>query len=216
MDINTDNILQHYRGATTGGLLRDYAEAVLSCEQHIQGLSDNVADRLRTLLVPILHRYGMGMLNGGALVYLDPSPTRQREGAEVYTNKECDVHLGLLHEELMSALWTQVEVFPYEDTFHDLVQDISLPEGVEYLWVVEKAGVNIMGRQQSQLSTMSYKDSLETYLQRDGAVYYGPITREYLDDVADYVEANSDSALSEFLVVLPAYIVGDDQRFVAI
>ena len=197
-------------------LLQVYAEAVLSCERHIQGLSNDVADQLRTLLAPILHRYGMGMLKGGPLVYLDPSPSRQREGAEVYINKEVDVHLGLLHEELMSALWAQVEVFPYEDTFHDLVQDIPLPEGVEYLWVIEKTGVNIMGRPQSQLRTMSYKDSLTTDLQRDGAVYYGPTTREYLDDVADYVEVNSDTTLSEFLVVLPAYIVGDDQRFVAI
>jgi hypothetical protein len=197
--ITTDRELQ----LTTLAMKR-YKLEVEMCENRIYQSAKETGVYLRLALIPILHRWGMGMRKGGALVYPEPSIHRMAQGVwEVHTHKATDYALGEVHPELSDALWTPVDIFPYEDTFHDYIEDIPLPLELplKYMWIVQDRG---------------YADTWCTPVVIDftgsdsnlipGSVrYFGPVTKEYVEDVTAH-----GLELIDFMYTLPQYIVNGE------
>lgn len=199
--ITTDRELQ----LTTLAMER-YKLEVEVCNNRIYQSARESSVYLRLALMPILHHWGMGMRKGGALVYPEPNVHRMAQGVwEVHMHKACDYVLGELHAELSDALWTPVDIFPYEETFHDYVDDIPLPLTTipEYVWVVQDRGVYIDTWCSPEICTFS--DSCNDDLTPSSALYYGPITKEYIEDATAH-----GLELIDFMYTLPMYIVNDE------
>lgn len=157
---------------------------------------ENVGERLRDLLVPILNRWGMGMKKGGALLYLNPN----MEGEDVVeVDKGCDYVLGELHPELAGALWE--EVHRDGGTLHDYIEDIDVPQsdgedgGVHYVWIAEHG---------DYLETVDMTASWGH--EPSAVIYHGPVTREFIKDVG---LIGADLDVLTVLDSLPKYRAGD-------
>jgi hypothetical protein len=185
--------------------MKRYKLEVEVCENRIYQSAKETAVYLRLALMPILHRWGMGMRKGGALVYADPLTHCIRE---VHTHKAADYALGEVHPELSDALWTPVDIFPYEDTFHDYVEDIPLPLStlttkIEYVWIVQDRAV--YADTWCNPSVITFTDSYKDNLTPGSARYFGPVTKEYVEDVTAH-----SLELIDFMYTLPQYIVNGE------
>ena len=192
-----------------------------------------VGARLRHLLLPILHRWGMGMQRGGALMYhLPPDATLEADLTlehpfAVVMDKECDYYLWAFAEPIAGALREEAYIVVgtppnYMDNDYgdddgvgylsEHMEDIPLPplEGREYLWVqVEPADYDgppyLFPCVPIDYEVPSSEGGGPFYL--PGAVVYGPVTREYVDDIRgrdDY---------RDLVYVLPRYVVDDNGKF---
>lgn len=184
--------------------MKRYKLEVERCENSIYQLAKETGVYLRLALMPILHRWGMGMQKGGALLYADPLTHCIRE---VHTHKAADYALGEVHPELSDALWTPVDVFPYEDTFHDYIEDIPLPQStltrkIEYVWIVQSPGMYLDGW--SIPVVIGFIGS-DYYMTPGCARYFGPVTKEYVEDVTAH-----GLELIDFMYTLPQYIVNGE------
>lgn len=176
-----------------------YQQEVARSEERLTTAAIDTGVYLRHLLMPILDRWGMGMKKGGALLYPEPNVHRMADGIwEVAMGKECDYALGALHPELADALWSVVDIFPYEDTFHDYVDDIPLPTNRnDYVWVTIDNETVVL---------INFTDSI-TSPPMESDVYYGPVTKAYMQDIANHGD------VTEFIVTLPRYIVNEDNQW---
>lgn len=194
--------------------MKRYKIEVERCENRIYQSAIEAGVYLRLALMPILHRWGMGMRKGGALVYADPL-THCIRGVQAH--KAADYALGEVHPELSDALWTPVDVFPYGDTFHDYVEDIPLPQStlllgggcastltrmIEYVWIVRGKGTYLDGWSIPVVINFTGSDY---YMTPGCAQYFGPVTKEYVEDVT-----NNGLELIDFMYTLPQYIVNGE------
>lgn len=168
------------------------------------------ASSLRKLLLPILHRWGVGMCRhplgnklyfGGTLIYPHGNLTLKPEAPTDCVDGVYQVHLSRerrsldaiewLYPDLSRALWTEVMVPIYSDDrtqvvdkstrLLDYIEDIPLPTGKEYEWIVQEPGTDdvISGATLLNAGTEGWDpDPIP-----QSTVWYGPVTKEYLEDV---------------------------------
>lgn len=158
-------------------------------------VKENTGERLRHLLKLILNRWGLGMKQGGALLYLNPNI----EGEDVVeVDKGYDYVLGELYPELAAALWEEVNA--NGGTLHDYIEDIDIPQsdgadgGVHYVWIAARG---------EHLETVDMTASWGH--EPSDVLYYGPITREFIEDVGGIDNLDADAVLD----TLPKYKAGD-------
>lgn len=158
--------------------------------------------RLRHLLLPILHRWGMGMLRGGALLYMNPNG----DGSYVEMGQDYDYALQSV---ISAALWTETGL-EGGDTLHNYVKYIPLPTGQEcvreYVWIVTD-------HHGDELYPLSFDDSRNmTIAELSGRTYHGPVSLAYYEDML------LDEDPSSFMGVLPKYrvCVGNHGKWVRI
>ena len=191
---------------TTGNVqtaLDTYDQMMEVRGEHIMKLNYNLGAAIREALLPILHRWGLGMLLDGTLVYQQPSIKAMADDKwEVHMEKDEDYALQALHPQVCNALWRKPSLYPYEPkpTMHDFIMAIPLP-GVdtEYIWITED--------EHGHWDTVTFEDSLNEPLMN--LMYSGPITQAYWDDVKE------KEFVSRFVDVLPAYkyVDGDFVRY---
>lgn len=200
-----------------------YIEALLSAyERDVDGylvVSEDGAIKLgatfRRLLIPTLHRWGIGMQKGGDFIFpvgnVDPCTTYEAgAGMEdliggmfvLYVNQEGHELLYRLHPDLSDALWTRVKVdpnIPYANrpALIDYMEDILLPRGSEYLWISKGEGNELV----TGPATILKSDGTQAEWDTITFPSYGPVTQEYLDDVAHIVKIYPGM----FLDTLPVY-----------
>lgn len=181
---------------TTGiqAALHTYDKVMEACSEQVMRANYELAAAIREVLLPILHRWGMGMLLGGTLVYHQPSIKAIAAGKwEVHIDKDVnDLALLALHPEVYHALWGKLSLYPYDPkpTMHDFIMAIPLP-GVdtEYIWITED--------EDGHWDTITYEDSLNEPLHN--LIYCGPITQAYWEDI------RGQEVVGGFIDVLPAY-----------
>lgn len=172
---------------------------------------ENAGERLRDLLLPILHRWGMGMRKGGALLYLNPNI-----GGEdvVEVGKGCDYVLGEVHPELAGALWEEVD--SDGGTLHDYIEDIDIPTddlgdgGVDYVWLVHWGGVWLEPHNFTEAVSLDAEDT-NGYSAK--TKFYGPITQAFIDDMGIGTVGHDPHP---YLDVLPKYTLNVDGRWVRV
>jgi hypothetical protein len=179
--------------------LDTYEQVTEACSKEINRANYELAASIRAVLLPILHRWGMGMLPGGTLVYQQPSIKAMADGKwEVHKGKDDDYALQVLHPEVANALWKKPGLFPYypRPTMHDFIMAIPLP-GVdtEYIWITED--------EDGHYGTISFEYSVQR--PTPDLIYCGPITQAYWEDI------KGCDTVAPFIDVLPAYkYVGND------
>lgn len=213
----------------TDAIMDWHGREIQEATRRVMAAYSEAGARLRYLLLPLLHRWGMGMQRGGALMYhlppgtdMDTDLLTSEHPFAVVMDKECDYHLWALAEPVADALWVGAEMVvgsmgtdilcEGETYLSDHLEDIPLPllERREYLWVqiepVEHDGLPYL----FPCVPIDYEVPVEEgggpfYL--PGAVVYGPVTREYVDDIKgrdDY---------RDLVHVLPRYVVDDNGKF---
>lgn len=192
------------------------------------------AASLRGLLLPILHRWGVGMCRhpigdgsyfGGTLIYprgnlsLNPEVKGYEAGTDtntVYVGREVGAldALDLLHPELSRALWTEVTVPIYNGDrtqvldkstrLLDYIEDIPLPPPHWQYVWITEAED---GEVSTISASLSRDNDEEHYMYLSPrTTYYGPVAYEYLDDITGHVEER------QLLSRLPRYSFGTDHH----
>lgn len=180
--------------------LDTYERVMEVCSEQIMRANYELAASIREVLLPILHRWGMGMLLGGTLVYQQPSIKAIAEDnpstMEVHKDKDDDYALRILHPVVSDALWKAPGLFPYypRPTMHDFITAIPLP-GVEteYIWITED--------EDGHWDTITFEDSVVR--PTSDLIYCGPITQAYWEDI------RGCESIGPFIDVLPAYKYSD-------
>lgn len=227
MILDTTNIK-----AQTDCIMEWHGREIQEAARRVMAAYSEVGARLRHLLLPILHRWGFGIQRGGALMYHLPPDTdmdvvdlTSEHPFAVVMDKECDYHLWAFAEPIANALWEKAYVvvgtpLNYMDDHYgddegveylsDYIEDIPLPplEGREYLWIqIEEEGdlPYLFPCVPIDYEVPAEDGGGPLYL--PGAVVYGPITREYVDDIGgrdDY---------RDLVRALPRYVVDDNGKF---
>lgn len=176
--------------------LDTYDQIMGACSEQITRANYGLAAAIREVLIPILHRWGMGMKVGGTFVYQQPSIKAMVEDKWEVHGGNYDYALQVLHPEVRDALWKRATLYPYEPkpTMHDFIMDIPLP-GVEadYIWITED--------EDGHWDTVTFEDSLKG--PAHDLLYCGPITQAYWDDV------KGQEVVGGFIDVLPRYKYSD-------
>lgn len=132
------------------------------------------AASVRELLLPILHRWGVGMQKGGALVYPRVGDGCLIVGERVMRNPRYSCYpLKLLHPKLYSLMWEQVG---NGEHVVDYMEPIPLSgEPIERVWAV-------LGPETpcSELTAIPFPVTLD-YPSIE--VYYGPISKAFYEDI---------------------------------
>jgi hypothetical protein len=184
-------------------VMADYKLEVMRWENVASSIAMEVGARLTYLLTPILHNWGMGMLRGGDLLYLDPN-SKPPYMETVIQSMESDFALQVLHTSIAEALWTPVDIFPFESTFHSYIDDIPLPLEVTYYWLTElptptptlKVDINIIPFQ----DPAGLSCGAPTY-------YYGPVTDGYIEGMSSHGDIDT------FISTLPQYTLNSSGTF---
>jgi hypothetical protein len=189
--------------------LDTYEQVMEACSEQIMRANYDLAASIRGVLLPILHRWGMGMLLGGTMVYQQPSIKAMAEDKwevqlscppstmEVHKDKEDDYALQAVHPKVHDALWKNPGLQPYPHnatTMHDFMMAIPLP-GVEaeYIWITED--------EDGHWDTVTFVDSVVG--PAHDLIYCGPITQAYWEDI------KGCDTVGPFIDVLPAYKYSD-------
>lgn len=193
-------------------ILEEYQRAISIHQGQAQLIGTGIADKLRELLVLILHRWGVGMRSGGVWVYPRVGDNTVTVPNEVVPISEAGYALGLVHYEVFNLLHTYTQPCGY---LYPYLQPIPLPANTIYMWVTSRFEVEevddgdnwgtltVDGTIPCTLTTMLHPLPIE------GQHYHGPITVEYYQDVVD----NGGNPL-ELVQYLPTYKAGPNGTWI--
>lgn len=187
-------------------LRRTYRMGVNDYKAASKRFTLEVASQVRDTLVPILQRWGVGLRGhsggwvypaaGGVPIY---NPVVDIEGRVGWGNKEINVFLRLIHYELWLLLTTFDEI--QDEYLYHYIEDIPLPRDASYVWITWEEGGSIVNAVECGTEV------------EEGMMSYGPVTREFYEDICSMVEGEGD--LNLILHALPCYVAGLNNTWIA-
>lgn len=158
---------------------------------------------LRQLLLPILHRWGVGMQKGGAWVYPRVGDNSQVVGARVMRNPLYSCYpLKVLHPQLYSLMWSVNKVDGGKHVV-DYMEAIPLPpEPVDRVWVTLTPDFPAC-----RLGTVDFPGAVHP---ADSKEYLGPISKSLYEDLVGWGGDIEDVVVES----MPSYHAGPDGTWV--